>query len=294
MKKNPWAMRGQMTTGRLKVSQNEVQIMKIIFSVIILSVLWLIVFLGSSPAEPLTSLPADETSSSISKSDEAVPVSEATISPEPSTLEEPTETIPDPLEPINRVFFHVNDRLYFWVFKPVAKGYKAVLPQDVRVGLRNFFSNLTTPIRLVNCLLQAKLKCAANETGRFLLNTTFGMAGFLDPAKKEFSIEKHEEDFGTTLGFWGIGPTFYIEWPVLGPSSLRDTLGYAGDIFLDPRTYLLSPIPIVDMSLWSLDKVNETSLTIGEYEDLIKAALDPYIAVREAFHQYRQSKIREK
>lgn len=283
-----------MSTGRLKLSQDEVQAMKIISSFIILSALWLILFLGPSSAEPLTSLPPDETSPSISKSDEAVPVSEATMSAESSTLEEPMETIADPLEPINRVFFRVNDRLYFWVFKPVANGYKAVLPQDVRVGLRNFFSNLTTPIRLVNCLLQTKLKCSANETARFLLNTTFGMAGFLDPAKKEFNIDKQEEDFGKTLGFWGIGPAFYIEWPVLGPSNLRDTLGYVGDIFLDPRTYLLIRIPIADISLWSLDKVNETSLMIGEYEDLKKAALDPYIAVREAYHQYRQDKIRKK
>jgi phospholipid-binding lipoprotein MlaA len=268
--------------------------MRIISSFIMLSALWLIFFLGPSSGEPLISLPTDQPSPPISKSDEAVPVSEGTMSSEPSTLEEPMETIADPLESINRVFFRINDRLYFWVFKPVANGYKAVLPQDVRVGLRNFFSNLTTPIRLANCLLQTKLKCSANETARFLLNTTFGMAGFLDPAKKEFNIDKQEEDFGLTLGFWGIGPAFYIEWPVLGPSSLRDTLGYVGDIFLDPRTYLLVHSPIADISLWSLEKVNETSLTIGEYEDLIKAALDPYIAVREAYHQYRENKIRKK
>jgi len=283
-----------MSTERLGISQREVQATKIIFSLIILSALCLILFLSPSSAEPLTSLPPDETSPSISTSDEPVPVSETTMSSEPSTLEEPIETIADPLEPINRVLFRVNDRLYFRVFKPLANGYKAVLPQDVRVGLRNFFSNLTTPIRLVNCLLQTKLKCSANETTRFLLNTTFGLAGFLDLAKRDLNVEKEDRDFGMTLGVWGLGPAFYIEWPVLGPSSLRDTLGYVGDIPFDPRTYLLIHIPIADMSLWSLEKVNETSLTTGEYEGLIKAALDPYIAVREAYHQYRQNKIRKK
>jgi phospholipid-binding lipoprotein MlaA len=226
--------------------------------------------------------------------DETLQVAIETVPLEPSEFEEPEQTIADPLEPMNRVFFHVNDKLYFWVFKPAATGYKAVVPQKVRVGVRNFFSNLTTPIRLVNCLLQAKFKCAASETARFFLNTTFGLVGFLDPAKKEFNIEREEGDFGQTLGVWGIGPAFYIDWPILGPSSLRDTVGYVGDVFLDPRTYLLSRLLVADIGIWSLDKVNETSLVIGEYEDLKKAALDPYIALREAYHQYRQNRIRAK
>lgn len=264
--------------------------MKITCWIVILSTLLLTIFLGSCLAEPPSET---ETSFPTSHSDEAAKVPDAVTSPELSTLEGFMETIADPLEPVNRVFFHVNDRLYFWVFKPVATGYKAIVPQGVRVSVRNFFSNVTTPVRLVNCLLQAKFKGAGNEAARFLLNTTFGMAGFLDPAKKEFDIEKEDRDFGQTLGFWGIGPAFYIEWPLLGPSNLRDTVGFVGDIFLDPRTYLLNSIR-VDTGVWSYEKINETSLTIGEYEDLKKGALDPYIAIREAYHQYRQNKIRRK
>jgi len=282
-----------MRPGRLN-GQDKVHAMKIISPFVILLALWLILFLSPSSAEPLISISPDETSPSISKSDEAVPISEAAVSPELSTLEESMQTIADPLEPINRVFFRINDRLYFRVFKPVAKGYKAIVPEQGRVGVRNFFSNLTTPVRLVNCLLQAKFKGAGNEVARFLLNSTFGIAGFLDLAKRDLNVEKQDRDFGQTLGVWGLGPAFYIEWPVLGPSSLRDTLGYVGDIPFDPRTYLLIHIPIADMSLWSLEKVNETSLTTGEYESLIKAALDPYIAVREAYYQYRENKIRKK
>jgi len=160
------------------------------------------------------------------------------------------------------------------------------------VGVRNFFSNVTTPVRLVNCLLQADPKCAGTETERFLLNTTIGLAGFLDPAKKKFKIEKRDRDFGQTLGVWGIGPAFYIDWPILGPSSLRDTVGYVGDLTLDPRTYLPARFLFVEMGIWVLDKVNGVSLEIGEYEDLKKAAIDPYIALRDAYYQYRQNKIR--
>ena len=211
-----------------------------------------------------------------------------------STPEESVATIPDPLEPVNRAFFHFNDKLYFWVLKPFATGYKAVIPEDGRIGVRNFFSNVATPVRLVNCLLQAKFKGAGNETVRFVLNTTLGIAGFFDPATKAFKIEKQEADFGQTLGIWGIGPAFYLDWPILGPSNLRDTVGYVGDRAFDPRTYLAYYFliaEIVTAGTWTLDKVNETSLTLGEYENLKKAALDPYIALREAYSQYRQNKI---
>jgi phospholipid-binding lipoprotein MlaA len=145
---------------------------------------------------------------------------------------------------------------------------------------------------LANFLLQVKLKSAGNETARFLLNTTLGLGGFLDPAKKELKIEKSEADFGQTLGVWGLGASFYIHWPVLGPSSLRDTFGFAGDLLLDPRTYLLSdPIFYV---VRPVELVNETSLTMGEYEGLKRASLDPYIAVRDAYSQYRQGRIKGK
>jgi phospholipid-binding lipoprotein MlaA len=119
---------------------------------------------------------------------------------------------------MNRASFKFNDKLYFWVLKPIATGYKAVLPEDLRIGIRNFFSNLATPVRLANCMLQARLKCAGNETTRFFMNTVFGLAGFLDPAGKELKIEKEETDFGQTLGVWGLGASFYLNWPILGPS----------------------------------------------------------------------------
>jgi len=201
-----------------------------------------------------------------------------------------------PIVLVNRSFFTFNDKLYFWVLKPVAIGYKTVAPEPVRVSVRNFFSHLTTPVRLVNCLFQADVKCAGIETARFFLNTAIGFAGFFDSARTGFNLEKQDRDFGQTLGIWGMGPVFYIDLPIIGPSSLRDGLGYAVDVSLDPRTYLafyFATFSYANTGGWVLDKVNEASLSLGEYEDLKKAALDPYIALREAYHQHRQSKIRK-
>jgi len=250
----------------------------------------------SEGTEPLKSFEPSEPAVPVDREDEPTQTFSTETPPSSPQPEEPTATTPDPLEPVNRAFFHFNDKLYFWLFKPIASGYKAVIPEDGRIGVHNFFSNVTTPVRLVNCLLQAKLKSAGNETVRFVLNTTVGIAGFLDPAKKTFKIEKQEADFGQTLAIWGMGPAFYLNLPVLGPSNVRDTLGFVGDLAFDPRTYLayyLFTVSIINTGTYVLDKVNETSLTIGEYENLKKAALDPYIALREAYSPHRQNKIRK-
>jgi phospholipid-binding lipoprotein MlaA len=251
---------------------------------------------ASDAVKPSTSFDPAEASTSLEQNEEPLLAPDENSPPEPAPSEEAAETIADPIEPVNRAFFHFNDKLYFWVFKPVATGYKAVIPEDGRLGVRNFFSNFATPVRLVNCLLQARFKGAGNETLRFVINTTYGLGGLLDTAKKEFNIEKQEADFGQTLGIWGMGPVFYMDLPILGPSSLRDGLGYAVDASLNPQTYLAFYSVIVGYANtggWVLDKINEASLTLGEYESLKKAALDPYIAVREAYYQYRQNKIKK-
>jgi phospholipid-binding lipoprotein MlaA len=152
---------------------------------------------------------------------------------------------------------------------------------------------VTTPIRLVNCLLQVNFSCAGTEALRFFLNTTVGVAGFFDPAKKDFKYEKKEKDFGQTLGVYGIGPGIYFVWPIIGPSSIRDSVGFIGDLFLDPQNYLIESLWI-NLAVKSYHQVNETSLTLGDYEDLKKGALDPYTALKDAYFQYRQGKINEK
>ncbi len=230
------------------------------------------------------------------RGEEPVQAAIANIPPAPAEAEEEVGTIPDPIEPANRAFFTFNDKLYFWVLKPVATGYKAVAPEVVRVCVRNFFSNLTTPVRLINCLLQADLNCAGIETARFFVNTGL-VLGFFDTAKSRLKLEKQDRDFGQTLGIWGMQPVFYIDVPIIGPSSLRDFLGFVVDLSFDPRTYLafyISAVSYANTGGWVFDKINEASLTLGEYEELKRAALDPYIALREAYHQYRESKIKKR
>ena len=202
-------------------------------------------------------------------------------------------TIADPWEPFNRAMFTFNDRLYFWVLKPVAEGYSAVLPEPARVSVGNFFSNLRSPIRLVNCLLQANFIGAATELFRFMLNSTIGLAGLFDPAGgEEIGLVRQDEDFGQTLGSYGVGQGFFIVWPILGPSSPRDTVGMIGDYFSYPISYL-DPW-YVWIGVRGYQAINDTSLSIGDYEAILEAAIDPYLAVRNAYIQFRQKKVEER
>ncbi|MFW6108296.1 MAG: VacJ family lipoprotein [bacterium] len=196
---------------------------------------------------------------------------------------EEVKPIPDPVSPVNRAFFTFNDKLYFWVLRPVATGYSYVVPEIARVGVRNFFDNVATPVRVVSCLTQGNLEGTGVVLARFGVNTTVGLAGLADPAKGWLDLEAREEDFGQTLGVWGLGPGLYLNWPVVGPSSLRDTLAFPVNAGLDPMTY----VPGVGF----LRTVNNTSLRLGEYEQLKASALDPYIAVRDAYNQHRRHAI---
>ena len=199
--------------------------------------------------------------------------------------------IADPLEPFNRAMYQFNDKLYFWLLKPVAQGYREVVPEPARVGVQNFFANLSFPVRFVNCLLQANFSGAAAEVGRFLVNTLWGIGGLLDPASGgEIRLAKQDKDFGQTLGSYGLGHGFFIIWPVLGPSSPRDTVGLIGDYFLKPLSYVNSTEAMLGINAY--ERVNDTSLRIGDYESLKGAAVDPYVAVRDAYLQYRLNKVK--
>jgi len=199
--------------------------------------------------------------------------------------------VADPLSPWNRAMFHFNDKLYFWLLKPLSRGYRAVIPTPVRSGVKNFFRNITMPIRMVSCLLQGKGRAASAELSRFLINSTVGVLGFGNPAKRWPELSPSEEDLGQTLGSYGIGNGFYIVWPVLGPSTLRDSVGMVGEWFLDPVSYV-DPTEAY-LEIWTLDKVNETSFRIGDYESLKEAAIDPYVAFRNAYIQHRKKKVEE-
>lgn len=199
--------------------------------------------------------------------------------------------IADPLAPWNRLMFHVNDKLYFWFLKPLARGYRFVFPGFMRNGVKNFFRNIYTPIRFTSCLLQGKGKAAGNEFASFIINSTWGVLGFGEPAQKRLQIKLSDEDLGQTLGAYGIGNGFYIVWPVLGPSTLRDSVGSAGDGYLNPISYV-DPTEAA-IGIWFYDRLNETSFRIGEYEAIKQAAVDPYVAVRDGYIQFRKAKVAE-
>jgi len=203
--------------------------------------------------------------------------------------EEEIVSIYDPLEPMNRAFFQFNDKLYFWVLKPVATGYKTVVPQLARVSIRNFFTNLVMPVRAVSCLLQGKFEELGIVLVRFVVNTSAGFLGFQDVAKQALNFPIQDEDLGQVFAFYGIGPGFYIDLPFLGPYSLRDAAGWGGGLFINPLNYVVDFWPNVGVRTY--DIVNNTSLRIGDYEAMKEAALDPYVSMRDAYYQYRLNLI---
>lgn len=200
-------------------------------------------------------------------------------------------TVTDPLEGFNRAMFTVNDKLYFWVLKPAARGYRTVVPQPARSGVKNFFTNLGFPIRFVNAVLQGKGRAAEAELTRFLYNSTVGVLGFGNPAKQHPALNFDDEDLGQTLARCGIGDGFYLVWPFFGPSTLRDSFGMLGDRFLDPVAYV-DPAA-ASWGMKGLDTINNTSFRIGDYESMKGAALDPYTSLRDGYLQLRQSKIKK-
>jgi len=198
----------------------------------------------------------------------------------------------DPFEPLNRFFFTFNDRFYFWCLKPAAKVWQHVLPKDARICVRNVFTNVLMPVRLVNCLFQGKWQAAGSEVSRFVINSTIGVLGCADPARDEFNIvPPGSEDLGQSLGFYGVGHGLYFCWPFIGPSSARDTLGLVGDSLVNPVQYIMRDDAGAGVALYGLDTVNQTSLTLGDYESFLESAFDPYIALRDAYLQHRRHKV---
>jgi phospholipid-binding lipoprotein MlaA len=194
----------------------------------------------------------------------------------------------DPLEPLNRGIYQFNDGADRFLIKPLAEAYRYVLPQFVRTGVGNFFSNLNDVIVALNNLLQGKLANAASDIGRLVLNSTAGLAGLFDVAT-EAGLEKHNEDFGQTLGYWGIGDGPYIVLPILGPSSLRDGFGWVGDVYTWPVTYIERTD--VRNSLTGLRIVSGRADLLEASRILETAALDPYEFVRDAYLQRRRNLV---
>ncbi len=200
-----------------------------------------------------------------------------------------TASMADPLESINRGVFWFNDKLYVYLFKPVARGLR-VIPEPARISVSNFFSNLGTPVRVANNLLQFKLTRTSSELARLLVNSTFGLAGLFDPASS-WGLDKKDEDLGQTIGHYGVGNGFYLVLPILGPSSLRDLIGRGGDSFVNPLPYALKQEEVVGLQL--LETENALSLDKDTYDGIRENELDPYLFVRDAYAQHRAAKVKE-
>jgi phospholipid-binding lipoprotein MlaA len=194
----------------------------------------------------------------------------------------------DPFEPMNRVVFNFNDGVDRYVAVPVAKGYQKVTPQPLRTAVSNFFSNLGDLTNAANALLQLKFTDATEDIMRFAFNSVFGIGGLLDWATPA-GLPKHHQDFGLTLGHWGIPSGPYLVLPLFGPSTVRDSMGLIVDVKFNPLNYME---PAVRNPLYVLQFVSVRSDLLGASDLLQQAALDKYSFVRDAYTQQRRARLR--
>ena len=200
----------------------------------------------------------------------------------------PTYDPSDPLEGVNRGVFAFNMTADKYVVRPVAQGYVAVTPGFVRKGVTNFFANLGYPLTIVNQFLQGKPANGFSDTGRFLVNSTLGIAGLFDPASA-LGLEPHEEDFGQTFGRWGVGQGWYLMLPFLGPSTNRDFTGRLVGTPFNPTIYI-DDEPELVFGLNVLDIINTRALLLST-DRLVRQAYDPYVFVRDAYLQSRRAAV---
>lgn len=198
--------------------------------------------------------------------------------------------VSDPLEPMNRGIFWVNDKVDVHVLTPAAKGWDWVAPDPVQRSVSDFFSNLRFPIRFVNDLLQGKPRAAGEDLGRFLVNSTVGIAGFLDPASR-LGLEENDEDFGQTMGHYGVPSGPYLVLPLLGPSSARDAAGGLVDWATSVWPFFVPAY--VSIGVRATDTVNARSQVYEEVEEERASAFDWYAFVRDAYLQHRHAQVRD-
>ncbi len=195
----------------------------------------------------------------------------------------------DPLEPFNRGVYKVNDVLDKVALKPVAKGYRAVVPLPLRGGVSNFLNNLRDLPIAFNGLLQGKFHQAASDSGRFVINSSIGILGFFDVASN-LGLRKHDEDFGQTLGVWGVASGPYLMLPLLGPSTVRDGSGLIVDYGTGPGNYIFREAP-ENWTVFALRIVSQRASLLDAERLLDEAALDRYTFLRDAYLQRRERLI---
>ena len=196
----------------------------------------------------------------------------------------------DPWRGMNQSIHAFNDTLDVWVVEPVAKGYDFVVPEIVQQGVGNFFENLLVPRTVINDILQGDVGPAFRHTGRFMVNTVVGVGGLIDVAGYA-NMEHDPEDFGQTLGRWGAGTGPYLVLPVLGPSTVRDTLALPLDYAADPSFWVNEPA--VTSSMTVLRLTNARADALEEIAESKADAIDWYVFVRDAYLQNREKNVNE-
>jgi phospholipid-binding lipoprotein MlaA len=193
----------------------------------------------------------------------------------------------DPWERMNRTTYKLNTSLDHAILRPIARGYHRVLPSFAQTGVRNFLTNLAYPKVIINDLLQGQMRAFGNDTGRLVLNTTFGIGGLLDFATFA-GLDRNDRDFGQTFGKWGIKSGPYLVLPLFGPSDVRDAFGKVPEYFADPRYFIRNPW--VEWPLWAVGIVN-ARVDLLPLDATVDSAYDPYALVRNVYLQNRDFKV---
>jgi phospholipid-binding lipoprotein MlaA len=198
----------------------------------------------------------------------------------------------DPLEPTNRVMYAIDNGIDTVLLAPVARAYRFVFPEAVRNGVHNVLSNLDTPVQLSNDMLSGKPRRAGDTTMRFLINTTVGVVGIFDVAKK-WGYPNHESDFGMTMALWGVPEGPFLFLPVFGPSDPRDGIGLGVDAGMDPFNWVGQGAAVrgLNWSRWFMNAVDQRERHLDDIESTKKTALDPYATFRSLYRQHRRSQI---
>ncbi len=198
----------------------------------------------------------------------------------------------DPFVGYNRFMFDVNEGLYDYVMEPLAKGWRFILPEDVRIVIRNAFDNALSPVKLVSSLVQGDLEKSGRVLSRALINTTAGLGGMLDVAGQEYDIKNVDEDFDQAMGHYAVPTGPYIVLPFFGPSTARNAAGRVVDSFLSPSIFF-APSFLVSSGITVGETTNQVSFIIDDKKALGESAIDEYESVRDFYHQYREGLVKE-
>ena len=206
--------------------------------------------------------------------------------------EEDIPVLTDPLEGYNRWMFGINETVYDAVLEPVARGYRDTVHEQLRIGIKNIFSNAMAPVKFVSSLLQLEFKKSGQVLARTVINSTLGFGGFADVAGEEYGIKDVNEDFDQALGYYGVPTGPYVVLPFFGPSTARNIIGRTADALMSPGAVVGASIQ-TNIIVNTEDNVNAASFIVDDKKQLEDSALDEYESVRDFYHQYRHGLLKK-